>query len=162
MNPRKKVHSSRSVAFSWVRKALPSPHHGNNTGSSGQAAVPQKSSPPPPITANVSDETPPAIHQDMKIPPPPCRSQPPPRRRTFWKAFRRQHDPFLVAYKECTKTPALGDKVGVGFNSIAGKSRVSFSCKTSVDARDDHFLKPSSMPPRLPHPSNPYSFTAHT
>ncbi|KAI9089105.1 hypothetical protein K1719_029384 [Acacia pycnantha] len=148
MNPRRKAHSSGGIAFSWEDKpGVPKALHNH---------VPQKSrptiAPPPTTTENLLDES-----SNMKIPLPPCGShyQPPPRRRTFWnKAFRRHRDPFLVAYNHCAKTPTFDNKIGLGFNSIATKTKLRFSCKSSADARDDHFLKPS-MAPRLSHASNP-------
>lgn len=131
-------------AFSWEEKVFP------NKSRSQISSLPTKSE-------NRLDES----SNKKNIPLPPCGSQPPPLRRSMlWKPFRRQNDPFLLAYKECTKTPSSDKKMGVGFNSFATKTKFRISCKTSIDVRDDHFLRPS-VPPQLPHATNP-SFSTHT
>lgn len=100
-------------------------------------------------------------HETMKIPLPPCPSKPP-RRSTSSKDFKWQEDPFLVAYKECTKTVNNGklssstttthghDGVKKGCVVIGSKLRKTkfmFSCKSSCDAREDNFIKLCNLPP---------------
>lgn len=93
---------------------------------------------------------------DMKIPLPPCPLLQPPRRSTSLKGHELQEDPFLVAYKECTKSVETCHKqpppqikkgnTNIGFKLWKGKS--IFSCKNSCGVTDQgNILKLSQLPP---------------
>lgn len=81
-----------------------------------------------------------------KIPPPPCRL--PPRSVTNAVSAKEEDDPFLAAYKECTKSakngkfvPNTGNKGAV---AVVKKSKFfGFSCKSivSCEIRDASFFK---------------------
>ncbi|KAF5747284.1 hypothetical protein HS088_TW05G00004 [Tripterygium wilfordii] len=145
----RKVDSPGSIPFSWedspgVSKVITHSHHHNN---------------------NVHDyETPPCsiIKKASSIPPPPCPSllmQQPPRRSRSAKGFGRLwqlEDPFLAAYKECTKrtstTAHAGDpdhKTSSKKSFKSMKSNLVFSCKTtsSCDVRNDNLVRLIDLPP---------------
>nr|KYP53128.1 hypothetical protein KK1_024950 [Cajanus cajan] len=121
----RKSHSHGSIPFSWEDKPGVSPNHLSNSKRMLE------------------------IHD--KIPLPPCPLQPP-RRSTSEKdkGFRWQEDPFLVAYKECTKSDEKSYKVprknkkGVGSNFSLSKS--IFSCRSTNDVQDDIYVKLSHRP----------------
>lgn len=154
----RKSHSQGSIPFSWEDKpgVCKTPNNGcplNITGSSLQAINKKSSSfTLPPSSTNNHVET-----QDKKIPLPPCLSQQPPRRSTSGKGFRWKEDPFVVAYKECTKSekscklPCKNKKggVGLGSNFSSRRSMCIFSCRGANDVKDDSYLKLSQLP-RLP------------
>ncbi|KAK8625912.1 hypothetical protein V6N13_057069 [Hibiscus sabdariffa] len=71
---------------------------------------------------------------DIGIPLPPCVFQPPCSRRSLKKT---EVDPFLAAYKECTKsTKKYGGLKGF----------FSFSCTRSCSVRDDNIIRVSQLP----------------
>lgn len=118
----KKVQSKGSIPFAWedkpgIRKTTHPKHDCSDINITSEKAI-----------------------EDMKIPLPPCLSQPS-LRSNSGKGFRWQQDPFLVAYKECTKLENLQElgsdrkKGTVGSNYSIKKSRSIFSCKNSYDAR---------------------------
>lgn len=150
----RKAHSQGSIPFSWEDKPGVCKTINNeiplNIGS--LQAINKKSLstlPPPPSSSQRRI----LEIQDKKIPLPPCPSQPP-RRSTSGKGFRLQEDPFLVAYKECTKSEKnvklpSKNKKGVGSNFSVRRSIYIFSCRNTSDVRDDSYLKLSQLP-RLP------------
>lgn len=93
--------------------------------------------------------------EDIKIPPPPpCQNLQPPRRSISGKGIGRwqwQEDPFLAAYKECTKSSCNG-KLDANENKKknvrARKNyKFMFSCRNSCDVEDGSFVKLSNLPP---------------
>ncbi|KAI4327317.1 hypothetical protein L6164_019793 [Bauhinia variegata] len=147
----RKVHSHGSIPFSWEDKPGVSKTANRDYSihvglGSVDAAVHQK------LTTQAA-----AIEDDKKIPLPPCPLQPPPRS-TSGKGLRWQQDPFLVAYKECTKTDKLKKKTLGSANSKVRKTKSIFSCKASTDAKDDHFVKLPRLP-RLPRDHRSRSLT---
>ncbi|WCJ32097.1 hypothetical protein M5689_013540 [Euphorbia peplus] len=136
----RKVHSQGNIPFSWedspgISKAMPQDNFLISDSFSG------------PI---VSDH-----HEGMKIPPPPpCQSVQPPRRSFSGKGMGWWHldleDPFLAAYKECTKN--VGKLASKDENKKNVKVRrrskfMMFSCKNSCDVKDDSLVKLSNLPP---------------
>ncbi|KAJ7944553.1 SWI/SNF-related matrix-associated actin-dependent regulator of chromatin subfamily A-like protein [Quillaja saponaria] len=171
MGSHRKVHSQGSIPFSWEDKP------GVSKASSYQIEHPieigrtltlnalalkslSPSSParpprPPPESHAANSERTTVAAWDTKIPLPPCPLQPP-RRSISGKGFKWQEDPFLVAYKECTKSEKNSNKSTCDQNKkgvpnskprrrLINKS--IFSCKTSCEIRDDNFLKLSQLPP---------------
>jgi len=149
----RKSHSYGSIPFSWEDKP-------------GICKTPNNECPLNSINKKSSSKLPPSHldsiskknileFQDKKIsiPLPPCPTQPP-QRSASGKGFKLQEDPFLVAYKECTKSDKNGkmqskNKKGVGFNFISLRSYSIFSCRSAIDVKDDSYLKLSKLP-RLP------------
>ncbi|KAL5755128.1 hypothetical protein ACOSP7_023348 [Xanthoceras sorbifolium] len=97
--------------------------------------------------------------QERKIPLPPCPSQPCTTQRSasskgltgWW-----QEDPFLVAYKECTKntrnvkltsSTECKRSTTVGSKTRKKKSKFIFSCKNSCDVKDDNLVMLPNLPP---------------
>ena len=78
---------------------------------------------------------------DSQIPLPPCTFQGPPSRSSFRK---KEEDPFLAAYKECTKSMRKGrdGKTRLGRRSMFS---LSLSCKHSCDVRDDNLASKSPL-----------------
>ncbi|TYH28890.1 hypothetical protein ES288_A02G180100v1 [Gossypium darwinii] len=52
-------------------------------------------------------------------------------------------DPFLAAYKECTKSGEI--KTG-GSKLPVRKKKIGFSCKNACDVRDDNLVRLSNLP----------------
>lgn len=159
----RRVYSQGSIPFSWEHKPgiskVTNPDCLIIDGTNLQVLNLKPSSLQPPSLPSNSRKL--DATTDRKIPLPPCPlSSQPPRRSTSSKDNRWQDDPFLVAYKECTKTVKSGDDGKLpsdqdgGKNSFAivskgsrKKSRSLFLCKNSCDARDDNFIKMSNLPP---------------
>lgn len=152
----RRVYSVGSIPFSWEDKPGISKVTNQDClidGPNLQALdlKPLLLRPSPSLPSNSSPNV--EANYDKKIIPlPPCPpSTQPPRRSTSSKDYRWQDDPFLVAYKECTKTDH-GDGAGkkgfvIGSKARRNKSKSVFSCKNSCDARDDNFIKLSNLPP---------------
>lgn len=152
----RKSHSHGSIPFSWEDKpgVCKTPNNDfplNNIGINKKSCSPL---PPPPFapTHLSNSRRMLEIQDNEKIPLPPCPLQPP-RRSTSEKekGFRWQEDPFLVAYKECTKSeknykvPRKNKKGGVGSNFSLSKS--IFSCKGAInDVKDDIYVKLPCLP----------------
>lgn len=137
----RKSHSQGSIPFSWEDKPgickTPNNECPLYKGSFPLQAINQES---------------PSINLDKKIPLPPCLSQPP-RRSTSGKGLRLQEDPFLVAYKECTKSDkscklrqGKNKKGVVGSNFCFRRSICIFTCRGASDVNDDSCLKLSKFP----------------
>ena len=114
-----KVHSQRNVPFSWenepgIRKATP-PHHHH------QQQQPPRKLPPPPCPLDNSRVT----YHDLRIPLPPCAFHQPSRSRR--SSSKKIDDPFLIAYKEVTRSTG----VKKGDQSFGGSVINIFSCKQS-------------------------------
>jgi hypothetical protein len=86
---------------------------------------------------------------DLHIPLPPCAFQPP-LRSSSARGLRKHEDPFLAAYKECTKTKSTAKGKGQSFRnhvrSIFRKNMLVFSCKRSCSVRDDDLVRVSQLP----------------
>ncbi|CAL0330942.1 unnamed protein product [Lupinus luteus] len=148
----RKAHSQGSIPFSWEAKpgVCKTP---NNIERSLQVSA---------INQTIHDSALSLTHLENKIPLPPCPSQhsPPFHRSTSSKVFKWQQDPFLIAYKECTKSERndrLSTKnkkgvVGSNCSMRRGKYYI-FSCRDASDVRDDSYLKILQLP-RLPSHTN--------
>lgn len=170
MSSHRKIYSQGSIPFSWedkpgISKVIANQECLEHNNKSLQALdlKPPSLRPPPNLLSN-SPKVVDADNYEMmiKIPLPPCPSQPP-RRSTSSKDLKWQDDPFLVAYKECTKTINIDGKLSsstttthdhecwVKKGSVVGsklrKTKFMFSCKSSCDTREDNFIKLSKLPP---------------
>ncbi|GLT62953.1 hypothetical protein SLA2020_355540 [Shorea laevis] len=99
--------------------------------------------PPPPCSSKNTRIS----NHDIQIPLPPCVFQPL-SKSSSRKGLRRQDqdDPFLAAFKECTKIPHKGKlpKKEVGFG--LKKGMFGFSCQQSCSVRDDNLVRISRVP----------------
>ncbi|XVE95061.1 hypothetical protein REPUB_Repub02eG0064000 [Reevesia pubescens] len=130
-----KVHSQGNVPFSWENN--PGVCKETSQEGSEEDYFLQKLPPPPcpPESARMS------IH-DIKIPPPPCAFHPP-SRTSSRRGLKISDDPFLAAYKECTKSTRKGKKdEGSGLK----KGMFNFSCKKSCSVRNDNLVRISQLP----------------
>ncbi|XVF39768.1 hypothetical protein PTKIN_Ptkin01aG0059000 [Pterospermum kingtungense] len=128
MNQNNKVRSQGKVPFSWENK--PGVCKETTIQEGTEFEVDQKA-----IRVSI---------QAIKIPPPPCGLHPPTRTssRRGLKKSDHDDDPFLAAYKECTKS--------IGKGKLAKKDKrgmFSFSCKQSCSVRDDNLVKISQLHP---------------
>ncbi|KAE8715754.1 Detected protein of unknown function [Hibiscus syriacus] len=86
-----------------------------------------------PLASNLGDSS------TNKVPSPPPYSK----RSTSLKGLRWwPDDPFLAAYKECTKS---GGKTGGSKLSVRIK-KIRFSCKNSCDVRENNLMRLSNLP----------------
>ncbi|CAI9777199.1 unnamed protein product [Fraxinus pennsylvanica] len=140
----KKVHSQGNVPFSWenkpgVRKITLQEYDVHHH----QYFAPPKLPPPPCPPENGR-----ASFHDMQIPLPPCTFQQLSRSDSR-KGLKKIDDPFLIAYKECTKstrkgktTSCAGREDNKGFGLTKKNVPVSvFSCKKSCSVREDSIIK---------------------
>ncbi|PIN04017.1 hypothetical protein CDL12_23450 [Handroanthus impetiginosus] len=166
-----KVHSDGNVPFSWENKPGVSKLAASNPQDCHHLAPSPKLSPPPyPENSRVSfrhdlqiplqqDDyhhyaprpklPPPPCHpensrvsfHDLQIPLPPCAFQPP-SRSSSKKGLKKIDDPFLIAYKEVTKSTRKGDQ-GLGLM----KNMSIFSCKkSSCRVAEDSVVRLSQLP----------------
>ncbi|XP_042510064.1 uncharacterized protein LOC122085636 [Macadamia integrifolia] len=135
-----RAHSQGKVPFSWENKPGISKvliHH----------EFPKESRacgvklPPPPCP---SESTKVVLGQDLQIPLPPCPFLQFPSRSSSRNGLRQKEDPFLAAYKECTKSN--GSKRSGGGSGVL-MTMYMFSCKHSCGVRDDGLLRFSHLPP---------------
>ncbi|XP_021285055.1 uncharacterized protein LOC110417148 [Herrania umbratica] len=131
------VHSQGNVPFSWENKPgvckLTS-----QEGSKEDYFLQKLPSPPyPPESARI------LIH-GVKIPPPPCAFQHP--FKTSRRGLRKSDDPFLAAYKECTKSTSKGKLAKSDGGSGLKKGMFNFSCKRSCSVRNDNLVRISQLP----------------
>lgn len=145
----RKSHSHGSIPFSWEDKPGVSKTPNNDFSEKNK----KLDSPFPPLAPNHlrSNSRRMLEFEEKKIPLPPCPLQAP-RRSTSEKekGFRWQEDPFLVAYKECTKSEKnckvpRKNKKGVGSNLRLTKS--IFLCTSANDVKDDIYVKLAPFPP---------------
>ncbi|KAJ4714683.1 SWI/SNF-related matrix-associated actin-dependent regulator of chromatin subfamily A-like protein, partial [Melia azedarach] len=148
----RKIHSQGSVPFSWEDKPgvsrLPAQECPLEKGLQPLNLESPVQPPRPGASCDPAEEI-------LKIPLPPCPSQQPPRRSTSLKGITGwwQEDPFLAAYKECTKksnpTTSVSSKPNNNKKKKKKKSSKSvFSCKSSCEIRDDdNFVRLSNLPP---------------
>ncbi|KAL3505039.1 hypothetical protein ACH5RR_034880 [Cinchona calisaya] len=140
-----KVHSQRSVPFSWENKPGVSKDYVDRGGDFPAIKVS-----PPPENSRAS------FHHDLQIPPPPCPNFQQPLRSSSRRInFKKNDDPFLIAYKEVTKSTekddhkwsggviSRGDHGGFG---LMKKNFSLFSCKHSSNVIDDSIVRVSHLP----------------
>lgn len=143
-------HSSGKITFSWEKK----PGVSKEITTQGHENLIQKEFlsnnklPPPPACSaeaatNTSTPARNLVH-DFQIPLPPCPFQPP-YYRTSSKKGLWINDPFLAAYKECTKNQkGANKKLTKGrrnSESRLWKSLSFFSCKRSSIVCDDNLVR---------------------
>ncbi|QCD99057.1 uncharacterized protein LOC114193677 [Vigna unguiculata] len=142
-----KDHSARKITFSWEKKP-------GVSKVTSETLIPEEEEflaklPPPPCTP---EEATPKNHvHNFQIPLPPCAFQPPfyrtSSKRGLWFQDR---DPFLAAFKECTKNQKSGNKVNKkfikhGIESRVRKSMSFFSCTRSCTVHDTNLLRISHL-----------------
>lgn len=146
-----KVHSQGNVPFAWenqpgVSKVKHSP------GDDSRTLV---KLPPPPC--QVDPSSPKVPGQEIHVPLPPCPFPAPVRTYSgkggLWRA--EDDDPFLAAYRECTKSVKQPGKLRKNGSKRFGGHREGwiggglFSCKHSCGVREDSLVKlPPISPPR--------------
>ncbi|GLU20160.1 hypothetical protein SLE2022_363720 [Rubroshorea leprosula] len=129
----RKVNSQGSIAFSWEDKP----------------GIAKATHPDLPLHAL----NPTVTTQSLPLPPPcPSLQSPTPSRNTSLKGLRlRREDPFLAAYKECTKTVRNIGKLASESKKNGGlkvrKIKFSFSCKNSSEVVEDNSVRLSNLPP---------------
>lgn len=146
-----KVHSSQgNVPFSWENKpGVTKKNQDDRPEDSSHRAL--KLPPPPcPPPENNSRSAHHHFH-DLQVPLPPCGFRPLSRSESS-KGLRRQDDPFLSAYLECTKSSRKGRSKFFGggksgFGSGLRNSLSVFSCKNSCSVRDDSMVRNISLLP---------------
>ena len=127
-----KAHSRGIIPFSWENKPGVSKLVTNQECHTEGDFLLKLPTPPCPSEATTISG------HDLQIPLPPCVFQSP-SRSSSKKGLRKHEDPFLAAYKECTKSnigkgKSLKYDVGLWF----GKKMLAFSCKCSCSVRDDN------------------------
>ncbi|TKY57920.1 hypothetical protein E2542_SST14974 [Spatholobus suberectus] len=143
-------HSARRITFSWEKK--PGVSRVTST-THGETLIPKEQEflaklPPPPCTPEeVTYKNP--LH-DFQIPLPPCAFQPPFYRTSSKRGLWVQDkDPFLAAFKECTKNQesAKVNKKSIkdGIESRVRKSMSFFTCSRSCTVHDNSLLRISHL-----------------
>lgn len=129
-----------NIPFSWENK--PGVSKSTPPDSPAEAARFMEKLPPPPCQPEKA-----SLHQDLKIPLPPCVFQSP-LRSSFRRGLRKEDDPFLLAYQECTKSTKKGkaNRDEVDFGILKKSSMSFFSCKHSCSVRDDSIVRISQLP----------------
>ncbi|KAJ9166368.1 hypothetical protein P3X46_021138 [Hevea brasiliensis] len=137
-----KAHPKGNVPFSWEKKPGVS-----------RVAIQRYPSeedfvklPPPPCPIG----SPRVSAHDIQIPLPPCTFQPPSRSSSS-RSFRKQDDPFLAAYKECTKSTNKKAKLSKNLAAGSGLRKGIFNlfCKNCCSVRDDNLVRVSQIPYEL-------------
>ncbi|KAF7137150.1 hypothetical protein RHSIM_Rhsim07G0217500 [Rhododendron simsii] len=131
-----KVPSQGAVPFSWEKRPGVSKVAAHWDCSADVGQFGQKLPPPPcpPESARAS-------FHELPVPLPPVFQLP--TRSSSRRGIRKQDDPFLNAYRECTKGSIEG-KDGGRFR--LGKNMNFLSCKHSVSVRDDSMVRISKLP----------------
>lgn len=148
----------RKISFSWEKKPGVSKV---TTTTHGENLIPKEEEflaklPPPPCTPEESSAT--HHHKnhhpllDFQIPLPPCAFQPPFYRTSSKRGLWVQDkDPFLAAFKECTKnhqkSSATVNKklIKDGIESRVRKSMSFFSCTRSCTVHDTNLVRISHL-----------------
>lgn len=102
--------------------------------------------PPPPCPSELARFS---VHDSqIQIPLPPCAFQPPSRITSKKGLIRKHEDPFLAAYKNCTKSVngSSTESFKNGVKARFRKNMLVFSCKRSCSIRDDNLLSISQLP----------------
>ncbi|KAH1082499.1 hypothetical protein J1N35_022260 [Gossypium stocksii] len=94
-----------------------------------------------------------SVHEKKVPPPPPLSVQlkGSPYRKGGLKWW--QEDPFLLAYKECTKSGgnmkhlSSEAKESTDSSELSWKKKITFSCKKSCDVSNDNLVRLSNLPP---------------
>ncbi|XP_057425071.1 uncharacterized protein LOC130718487 [Lotus japonicus] len=140
---------ARKISFSWEKKPGVSKE---TTTNHGEDLIPRKHDflpklPPPPCTVEAA-ATAKNLVQDFQIPLPPCAFQPPFYRTSSKKGLWVQDDddPFLAAYKECTKNQRSDTKMNKKLtkgvtDSKSWKGFSFFSCKRSSTVCDNSLVR---------------------
>ncbi|KAK7310755.1 hypothetical protein RJT34_08466 [Clitoria ternatea] len=130
------------VSFSWEKK----PGVAKVT-----SLIPKEQElPPPPCTMEASIAKNPIHDFQIEIPLPPCAFQPPYYRTSSKRGLWVQHDdPFVAAYKECTKSKKhakMNKKLTRnGIGSRVKKSMCFLSCYQSCTVRDNNLVRISYL-----------------
>lgn len=149
-----------SVPFAWenkpgVSKAISRSNNGESLSPplvKDRRQFPTKLPLPPCPTMDSSRVS---MAQEMHIPLPPCTFQPPRRTSSKKGAKKQDDDPFLAAYKECTKGTKAEHRHklskhgegGLGFG-LRKHALANFSCKRSCSVRDDNLVRISHLSER--------------
>lgn len=137
------THPKGNVPFSWENRPGVSKVTNQRYPSERNYVV---KLPPPPCPI----ESPRISGHDIRIPLPPCTFQTP-ARSSSTKGLKKHDDPFLAAYKECTKTTRkdkLSKNHAAGSAGLLRKGmfQFNFSCKQSCSVRDDNLVRISQLP----------------
>ncbi|KAK4428711.1 hypothetical protein Salat_1170900 [Sesamum alatum] len=149
-----KIHSQGKVPFSWENKpgvskevARQHDHDHDHDHDHGHDVEPTPKLPPPPCPPENAR----VPFHDLQIPLPPCPFQPAaPSRSSSRKGLKKIDDPFLIAYKEVTKSNKKskglgGSKGDQGFGLM--KNMAIFSCKqSSCGVAEDSVVRLSQLP----------------
>ena len=134
-----KIHSQGNVPFAWENKpGVCKARRDDEDCPTDTGHFVIKLQPPPcPL-----EKGRPSVH-GSQIPLPPCTFQGPPSRNSSKKGhLRKQEDPFLAAYKECTKNTRKGHG---GKTHLGRSSMFNLSCKHSCNVRDDNLVSKSRL-----------------
>ncbi|XVE55718.1 hypothetical protein DITRI_Ditri03aG0180600 [Diplodiscus trichospermus] len=129
-----RVHSQGNVPFSWENRPGVCKETATQEGSNYFVQKQLEPFPCPPESAIISID-------DIKIPPPPHCAFHPPSRTSSGRGLKKSDDPFLAAYKECTKS---SNKKDGGSGSMKGL--FNFSCKAFCSVRNDNLVRISQLP----------------
>lgn len=139
---------ARKISFSWEKK----PGISKESFSTQREKESLAKLPLPPISLDGSTTPRNHVH-DIQIPLPPCAFQPPYYRTCSKKGL--DDDPFLAAYKECTKSKKSGKrdkKMSKGGGSFCEfrlvKNLSFFSCKRSCNVYDNNLGRISHHSPQ--------------
>ncbi|GAV69050.1 hypothetical protein CFOL_v3_12551 [Cephalotus follicularis] len=145
MNTHRKVHSQGSIPFSWEDKP-------------GVSKIKHKECPIDRRLNLTSSHDLDKSLVKIPIPLPPCPLQTPQRSSSTKLSLGRRwwrEDPFLAAYKECTKSKMSSGKLGIeskaSNGSLTRKSKLIFSCKNSCDATHDNLVRLTNLSPLPKH-----------
>lgn len=140
-----RAHSRGTIPFSWENKpGVSKLTHQDCPTTEGDFVVKLPLAPPP-----CPSEAAKTSVYDLQIPLPPCPFQPPSRSSSAKGLRKHDHeDPFLAAYKECTKSTAKGRSFKNHVRSaFSWKNMLVFSCKRSCSVRDDNLVAGMSQLP---------------
>ncbi|XP_026662443.2 uncharacterized protein LOC113463050 [Phoenix dactylifera] len=138
-----RTHSLGNMPFSWenqpgVSKVAPSTEE--RPKGAGPPHEPLKLPPPP-----FSTDSPKLAAHGLYVPLPPCPFQPTRVILSKKGMSRREQDPFLAAYLECTKSVNKQKKASKCKAGLQ-KARLVFSCKHTCGVREDGMVRLSQLP----------------